>query len=60
MTKWLTDNGELERLNAFCKLKVIDRIELEGMDDDIVLRFLDGSSARISTLGGLEIEELKA
>lgn len=56
-TKWIEEDGELERLTAFCAGKSIEKIELFG-SDDIVLMFLDGSSATISTLGGLEVGEL--
>jgi len=47
-----------ERLNAFCKGRTIDQIDVLGLSQDIVIRFSDGSVARISTAGGVEIEEL--
>lgn len=59
MATWLTDDGELDRLNAFCTGKVLARIEYCGGIDDLTLHFSDGSSARLSTLGGVEIEELE-
>lgn len=55
--KWLTDEGELDRLNRFCEGKVLSRIEHDA-SDDITLHFADGSVARLSSLGGLEIEDL--
>lgn len=58
MAKWLTDAGELERLNAFCKGKQIERIEYDA-GDNLTLYFTDESEARMSTLGGFEIEELR-
>jgi hypothetical protein len=60
MAAWLTDDGELDRLNLFCAGKVLASIEYVGGSDDLTLHFSDGSSARLSTLGGLEVEELKA
>lgn len=58
MNKWLTDDGELDRLNAFCGGKQIERVEYDA-GENLMLYFSDGSEVRISTLGGLEIDELK-
>ncbi len=57
MSKWLSDPGELERLNAFCAGKTIASLEYD-ICDNFVLHFTDGSCARLSTLGGFEIEAL--
>ncbi len=57
--KALTDQTELDRLTAFCVGKEVKCFDF-CFDDDITIFFLDGSFARLSTLGGVAIAELKS
>jgi hypothetical protein len=56
MAIWITEHGQIEKLNDFVVGKSINNVECDG--DDITLNFTDGSSASLSTLGGIEISRL--
>jgi hypothetical protein len=56
MAIWITEHGQIEKLNDFIVGKTLNKIECDG--DDITLNFTDGSSASLSTLGGIEISRL--
>ena len=45
------------KLNAFCRGKIVDRFDFDS-SDDISIYFADGSIARLSTLGGVEVAAL--
>jgi hypothetical protein len=53
----LLEPPELLRLNQFCCGKTLINIDYDH-GDDLTLFFSDGSSVVLSTLGGIEIEEL--
>ena len=48
---------ELQKLNDFCIGKVV--VSIKYRHDDLLLLFSDGTAATLSTLGGIEIAELK-
>lgn len=58
VAKWLDEEEEQKRLNDFCIGKTVRRIDYDGHFENLVIQFSDESVVTISTLGGLEIEDL--